>query len=545
MRIRLVSLEDGVISCGFRRMASFVASLNPDTEAYWVCTSHYRNFADAILGRTGDEGWLSPESVDEIARSLVDADLVGFSSMTGYSGLTKAIASRIRELAPGSAPFLVWGGIHPILSPEDAIQGDVDAVCIGEGEFAFQEFLAAFAEGRDFTGVRNMWFKNGETITRNGFRPLMTSDEMEAMPFPMMGDPSERIYKRGRGFTPMATGDYLDTFGLSYETVWSIGCPFHCSFCGNTKFIANDKAYTKIRHTSARYLVEHVQQVRERLPHVSSVTFDDDSFMAIPLRELQVFAEEWREKVGIPFCVTGVIPNYVQRDKFEVLTWAGLNRIRMGVQSGSQDILDFYKRPVPREKILAAGEVTSSFSPRYHIPPAYDVIMDNPVETRQDVVDTLELFYEMSRPFTLLIYSLKIIPNTGLEKQMRERGLDVDSISKGYFNVPPRWANIMLYLIALWRPPRWLWERLLERVEASGTEQRSYVTLQVVMRALYLAKRGFNHVRFMDFSIIPGWTGYVLWRLGVVGLWQRRVKPRPPRPVAAGSPAVALESGSD
>jgi hypothetical protein len=37
----------------------------------------------------------------------------------------------------------------------------------------------------------------------------------------------------------------------------------------------------------------------------------------------------------------------------------------------------------------------------------------------------------------------------------------------------------------------------------------------------------------MDFSIFPGWTGYVFWRLGLVGLWQRRVNPRLPRPVRA------------
>ena len=77
-----------------------------------------------------------------------------------------------------------------------------------------------------------------------------------------------------------------------------------------------------------------------------------------------------------------MIPNYVKRDKFELLTWAGMNRVRMGIQSGSKAILDFYKRPTPPEKILAAGSVASSFAPKYHIPPAYDIIMDNPIETR-------------------------------------------------------------------------------------------------------------------------------------------------------------------
>ena len=38
----------------------------------------------------------------------------------------------------------------------------------------------------------------------------------------------------------------------------------------------------------------------------------------------------------------------------------------------------------------------------------------------------------------------------------------------------------------------------------------------MVLRSLYIGKRGLEHLRFMDFSIIPGWSGYVLWRLGIV-----------------------------
>ena len=37
----------------------------------------------------------------------------------------------------------------------------------------------------------------------------------------------------------------------------------------------------------------------------------------------------------------------------------------------------------------------------------------------------------------------------------------------------------------------------------------------------YLIKRAFDHLRFMDFSVIPGKTGYVLWKLGVIKFWQR------------------------
>ena len=136
----------------------------------------------------------------------------------------------------------------------------------------------------------------------------------------------------------------------------------------------------------------------------------------------------------------------------------------------------------------------------------------------------------MDRPYTLFIYSLKVIPNTGLAAAMEERGIDLEEIDDSYLAIPPRWANLMLYLIALWRPPQWLWNRLMERVRASSEPQKLYPRMGLVLRTLYLAKRVVAHLGKMNFSITPGKTGYYAWKAGLVGLWQRRFTRRPPRP---------------
>jgi anaerobic magnesium-protoporphyrin IX monomethyl ester cyclase len=530
MKIKLVSLEDGITSCGFRKIASFVSQLNTDTEACYVSTNQYRRLLGSIKGSTGGRGELSADAVDEIAQHLAGSDLVGYSSMTGYSDLTKQIATRVRQLNPHA--YQMWGGIHPIIHPEDAIEADVDAICTGEGEFAFEEFFKLFNDGQDFSRIQNFWFRQKGQVIRNGFRPLMTTDDMEILPFPLYGK-EETIYRSGQGFQPMGISDYLHNDGLGYSTLWSIGCPFHCTFCGNTKFIANDPMYKKVRHPSARYIVDEIKAVRRRYPHVSQVSFNDDSFMAIPYRELETFAELWKAELGIPFAVYGVIPNYVKQDKFEILTWAGMNRVRMGIQSGSQAILDFYKRPTPPDRIREAGKIIGGFTPKYQIPPAYDIIVDNPIETRQDVIDTLELLYEMARPYTLNTFSLKVIPNTEMEKMMKERGVDIEEISANYQMIPPRVANLLLYVLAVRRPPRRLFDWALKRVHASSTPQKEYPKIGMVLRSFYIGKRGLEHLRFMDFSIIPGWSGYVLWRLGIVGMYQRRFVGKFPRPERA------------
>src|SRR5205085_6226910 len=131
----MVCLEDGITSCGFRKMAGYAARLNPDTESWYVSTKRFRGVMNNITGKMGTKGDFDDDDVDQIAKSLAGNDLVGFSSMTGYADLTRQVIGRLRTIDPST--FIIWGGIHPIIHPEDAIQAEVDAICTGEGEFAF------------------------------------------------------------------------------------------------------------------------------------------------------------------------------------------------------------------------------------------------------------------------------------------------------------------------------------------------------------------------------------------------------------------------
>lgn len=524
MKINMVSLEDGIVASGFRKMAGFVEKVNPDTHVHYVGTPRFRSVWKSLTRSLGDRPAFGPDQIDEIAQGLADADVVAFSSMTGYSDLTKQVIHRVREI--NQQAYIMWGGIHSIIYPEDAILADVDAICTGEGEFPFAEWLHHAEKGSDYRNVQNFWFKDRKSgeITRNPFRALMSPEELDTLPFMKYGG-AEKIYRIGEGFSNVTISDYLGNNGLGYPALWSIGCPLHCTFCGNTVFIANDPKYAKIRHPSAEYIVREVERARSVHPHLSTVLFYDDSFLAIPMRELTEFAEKWRERVRMPFVVFGVIPTYVHRDRMELLTWAGLQRVRMGVQSGSERMLKFYKRPTPIPKVEDAARIISEFK-KYQINPAYDLIVDNPFETREDVTETLELVYRLARPFSLNIFSLRVIPNTVLAKQMDENGIDLEQINANYMSLRPTLANALLCLMTWVRPPRWLFDRLLKKVRAYNEEQTSHRVFLFFARVPGLFIQGLRHLRFGEFSVITGWSGYLLWKSGILPLWWKLFRPR-------------------
>ncbi len=71
--------------------------------------------------------------------------------------------------------------------------------------------------------------------------------------------------------------------------------------------------------------------------------------------------ELYKKEVNMPFAVFGIIPNYVKEDKIALLVDAGMNRVRMGIQSGSENILEFYKRPTKLKKIHEATKIFNRF----------------------------------------------------------------------------------------------------------------------------------------------------------------------------------------
>jgi radical SAM superfamily enzyme YgiQ (UPF0313 family) len=243
--------------------------------------------------------------------------------------------------------------------------------------------------------------------------------------------------------------------------------------------------------------------------------------MALPTKVIKEFSTLYKAEINLPFAVFGVIPNYVDEDKLAILLDAGLNRIRMGIQSGSENILEFYKRPTPINRIREATVILNKYK-KFMIPPAFDIILDNPIETPADTRATLDLLHAMPRPFTLNVFALRVIPNTTIAKDLEARGFQVPSIDENYqIGYQPVLGNILVFIIVIMKIPNWLYLILRNKSLPFSEEQKQYPVALSIFRRAYLFKRAIEHLRFMDFSVIPGNIGYMLWRFGVIRFWQK------------------------
>jgi len=517
LKIRLALVEDGINNIGFRKFSAYVKSIHPDTKIAYIPTGNMQGLIRTLIEKGAGE--LSKNDIHKIAQFLAEGEIIGLSSMTQYSTTVNEIITSIRRLNPSA--YIVWGGIHPIIYPEDAIKY-ADAVCTGEGEFAFKTFLELFKNKKDYTNTPSFWFRKDNRVIKNTNLPLMQQNEIDELP-PLLYEDGELIYHNGKGFKTINTNDFLQFSGLAYSTVWSIGCPLKCTYCGNSKFIEYDKGYRRLRHSSPRTIVDEIKRAKFKQPHISTIVFHDDSFLALPYAVLEQFCKLWKAEVRIPFAVLGIIPNYVREDKIALLLDAGMNRVRMGIQSGSENILEFYKRPTKLKRIKEATKIFNKFK-KYMIPPAYDIILENPLEKPEDTRATVDMLYEMPRPFTLNIYALRLIPGTQLAKDIKDKGLDIPSIDSSYHSGYSRTlGNIIVFVLTVYKIPKWLFKILHNKIYPAHDKQPKYPISFIFFRTAYIVKRAFDHLRFLDFSVLPGRTGYFLWKLGIIKFWQRFV----------------------
>jgi len=264
MKIKLVSVESGISAIGFRKIAAIAKASEHDVEVLFVPTDNKYKTLSYMF--PDNNARLTYKDIDIIGDYLAQADVVMFSSMTISKQYVHDIINRIKYNNINIKT--VWGGAHPTLYPEEASKY-ADIICRGEGE----EWTSAYL------GVSN--------IQRHSYQGYDC-----------------KIYDfRTKLFRVLTPIDYAIYNGTLFRTLWTTGCPFSCSYCANDALISLDPGYKKLKYQSVDWIIEEIELALKQYPFVTTIAFDDDNFISLPLDVIIQFCVEWKKRINLPFVI--------------------------------------------------------------------------------------------------------------------------------------------------------------------------------------------------------------------------------------------------
>lgn len=359
--------------------------------------------------------------------------------------------------------FVLWGGLHATIEPEQCLK-HADGVCRGEGEEALLELVQRMDAGHDFYDTQNFWFKKDGEIIKNPVRPLIQN--LDALPFldyDLTGEYFALVEKE-KEFFPLDKSLLLEFITPKwprpdmgdkpvYSTMASRGCPRTCAFCFHSVYKSMYPRQRYIRRRSPANIIKGLSQFINRYDFRGVIWFADDDLLAVSTKEIREFSELYKEEIGLPFsCLSG--PTTISEKKMEYLTDAGLQHFTFGIQSGSTKTKKVYNRLFSSEQIINDSKIINKFKAKTPLT-FYDFILDNPWETVEDEVETLNLILQLPKPFRLALASFRYFPGSVLYEEAKKQGLITIETKQNYsgelLRLNGKYINLLIFLYGFYK----------------------------------------------------------------------------------------------
>jgi anaerobic magnesium-protoporphyrin IX monomethyl ester cyclase len=324
-----------------------------------------------------------------------------------FNFLTKMCLTRMRELAEEMVETARRAGSYVVVHGSDAtdhaaeyLRYGCDYVLDGEAERTLLELVRSLVAGTGVAHIRGLrWLEQSGKIVASD--PVLTNGNSHgaALPFPARDLINLSAY---RDAWKAAHGYF------SLNIIASRGCPFRCNWCA--KPIFGDSYQLR----PATEVAEEMSLLCEKYG-ADHLWFADDIF-ALNRHWIQEFADAV-EKLGcaVPFKIQARA-DLLTPEVVRALKRAGCAEVWMGVESGSQKVLDAMDKGLRVEQAIAARQNLQ----RESIRACYFLQLGYPGELWEDIQKTISLVRD-TRPDDIGVSFSYPLPNTRFHARVREQ----------------------------------------------------------------------------------------------------------------------------
>ncbi len=273
-------------------------------------------------------------SVQDTLKNILQKnyDIIGFT--IADATFIKSSIEVINELKRhGSKAHITMGGHTPTFHCEDILTmcDGLDSIVMNEGEETIVELAGFLKKKADWRKIEGIAYRSKSGITRNHSRKLIHN--LDTIPFPARDTiPYILEYKKEDGVISMSGGR---------------GCPMNCGFCSIRAFYSVCGG-PHWRMRSNENIINEIEYLVNGFG-VQEIVMVDDIFIG-PGRKnrerILDFADKMeRRNLRVMLSIAERVDN-IDRPLFRRLREVGIRNILIGIESGSQNLLDYFGKGI-------------------------------------------------------------------------------------------------------------------------------------------------------------------------------------------------------
>jgi radical SAM superfamily enzyme YgiQ (UPF0313 family) len=315
---------------------------------------------------------------DQIAQHVQreHPDVAGITFFTPDHAAVQATVQALAQLDP--RPVIVLGGPHPTFEPEQTLQSNpgADVLFMAEAENSFPVFLeelekTAYA-GHAAMRTPGAAFRNKDQVLT---APPPPPVDVNALPMPAWHLIKPETY-------PTAPNGIFSRHPRVAPVIATRGCRFNCAYCAVGRMLGHT-----VRTRDPESIVAEIQALRER--GIGEIHFMDDSFTSDRDFVMRLCGALLNSNLRMPWaCPNGVRLDSLDADVLRAMQRAGCYSFAVGIESGSQHILDSMNKGLDIETITEKVRLVRNTT---NIKMTGFFIIGYPGETADDIERTIRL----------------------------------------------------------------------------------------------------------------------------------------------------------
>ncbi len=280
-----------------------------------------------------------------------------------------------------------------------------DYYVIGDGEEVIVKLLECLVNNRSVEAIAGIAYHNGSDVCMN--MPATPVTNVDDLPFPARDLLNFNDYKR--------------CFALGYPLLYtayvisSRGCPFNCLFC-------NPAFGRKVRVRSPENILEEIVLL-QKVYNCNFIYFHDEVLLGGAKRRVVDFCEYVLSKSKNKFFWGGTTnPKMLDQEMLSLMKKAGCIRISLGVESGSQTILNEMRK---KNDLKQLKDIVA-YCNKIGIEIDFSLLTNTFSETKYTLIETKNYLKYFNKFFFRQPFSINYITpvhGTDIYNEARKRGL--------------------------------------------------------------------------------------------------------------------------